>query len=85
MTLTSTEQQQLGVFDPAFKRIVVVFNCSPLAQEVPLPSGCGPLSLHPLAAAFAQDPRLSTGCRIDSLGEMMLVAARTTAVFVESR
>jgi hypothetical protein len=38
MMLTSAEQLQAqssppsGVLDPSFKRLVVVFNCSPLAQ-----------------------------------------------------
>ena len=79
----------LGVVDPSFRRIVVVFNCSPLGQRVEAPlspaaSGGVPLQLHPLISSFEHDERTRAGCRVDSEGGLV-VAARTTAVFVEPR
>ena len=76
-----------GVYDPAFRRIVVVFNCSPLAQTVaapPLPSGAKDLVLHPLQAAFGYDEQMRSGCKVEA-GSGLMVAARTTAIFVEPR
>ena len=36
-----------GTSDPAYKRLVVVFNASPATQLLPAPTGAGPLLLHP--------------------------------------
>ena len=83
-----------GVADPSFRRIIVVFNCSPLGQRVEAPlfpeapaggaAGGGPLQLHPLVSSFGHDERTRAGCRVDAEGGLV-VAARTTAVFVEPR
>jgi len=80
-----------GVVDPTYGRVVVVFNCSPLGQRVMAPQspggaagGSGPLQLHPLLSTFAHDERIRAGCSVDAEGALV-VASRTTAVFVEPR
>ena len=88
-----------GVSDPVFKRLVVVFNCSPLQQRLPAPplATAGPqqgdgrpggaLRLHPAQAAFGFDARTSSGCKVEVQKgdglEFLVVPARTTAVFVQ--
>ena len=91
MQLTSADQLQngssSGVLDPAFKRILVVFNCSPLAQTLDASNGgipAGPWVLHPLQAAFQHDERVRAGSRMAATGQLV-VAPRTTAVFVQPR
>ncbi len=80
MTLNDTSGPQL---DAQYKRIVVVFNATPQAQDFKDSSlANAALSLHPVQAASSDIVKSS---RYDAASGTLNVPAMTTAVFVESR
>ncbi len=67
--------------DPAADRIIVVFNGSPVRQQVPLDSA-DLLRLSPVQAG-GSDPVVRDGVEVDGPGGMVTVPARSVAVFVQ--
>jgi len=72
-----------AVFDPEYKRIVVVFNASPIDQEMPFPPQASGLQLHPLQAAAGAPDARAASCVVDEVARVLHVPSRTAAVFVQ--
>lgn len=88
MELVSTERaEDDGVFDPRFRRLLVVVSAKPLdVHEHSYPEGCLKLSLHPELAEYAQQDALMQQCAADDARRLVHVpGGRVVAVFVEHR
>eukprot|EP00798_Chlamydomonas_sp_ICE-L_P005313 gene5313-18558_t len=74
-----------GTVDPNYKRILVVFNCSPLEQKLEYPSYTKHMVMHPEQAAFdgVDAGRVRDECAAHNSIRMITMAPRTTGVFVE--
>jgi len=78
VALNTTTMRDL---DPAWSRIVVVFNATPTEQRITYPAfGQIAFDLHP-AQANGHDP-VVRNAHADRTSSSLVVPARTTAVFV---
>ena len=82
-----------GVVDPVFKRLIVVFNCSPFIHEQRWSDASGvnrdaaSWELHPFQAAFAQDERAGarSTCSVEVAEVVLRVPPRTCSIFTDKR
>lgn len=86
MELYSSQSDNNGVYDPLYKRVVVVFNALPVPAQTPYPPYAQRLVLHPVLAEAAGgvDPELAK-CEARDGERQLVVPVRTVAVFVEPR
>eukprot|EP00198_Chlamydomonas_reinhardtii_P007957 XP_001697294.1 pullulanase-type starch debranching enzyme [Chlamydomonas reinhardtii] len=76
-------EQNQGVYDPKYERLVTVFNCAPYVNDVPYPPGAARLQLHSDLVAVG-DARLSSAAA-EEASRTLHLPPRTAAVFVQPR